>query len=211
MMRTLFAGVWALALLATCSMAAADPNHGHGGGGARPAAHGGGAARSGFSGSRGSVGRPGFSHGSSAHRPTAHGAAFHHTPARAIHIRVSTHHLSHRTPVAHHVVRHGTNRGVHVVARRPVAVSHLRRNFRSPRRYHFGAYRHPGGWYAHRWTYGQRLPRGWYSHDYWITDWALFGLIAPPDDYQWVRVGDDAVLIDADTGEIVQVDYDVFY
>jgi Ni/Co efflux regulator RcnB len=35
--------------------------------------------------------------------------------------------------------------------------------------------------------------------------------MAPPFGYQWVRSGDDAILIDANTGEILQVRYDVFY
>lgn len=86
-----------------------------------------------------------------------------------------------------------------------------RRNFVAPRRFHWGSYRRPGGWYAHRWVYGERLPHDWYGRDYWIGDYVGFGLIAPPDGYQWVRVGDDALLIDVDSGEVLQVEYGVFY
>jgi len=87
------------------------------------------------------------------------------------------------------------------------------RNFTAPRRYSFGrAYNRPNGWYAHRWVYGERLPGGWYGNDYWIPNYAMFGLIDPPDDgYQWVRNGDDALLVDTDTGEVLQVEYGVFY
>jgi Ni/Co efflux regulator RcnB len=87
------------------------------------------------------------------------------------------------------------------------------RNFTAPRRFQFGrAYNRPNGWYAHRWVYGERLPGGWYGRDYWIGDYASFGLIDPPDDgYQWVRSGDDALLVDTDTGEVLQVEYGVFY
>jgi Ni/Co efflux regulator RcnB len=37
-----------------------------------------------------------------------------------------------------------------------------------------------------------------------------FGLAPPPYGYEWVRNGDDALLIDTNTGEILQVEYDVF-
>jgi Ni/Co efflux regulator RcnB len=96
-------------------------------------------------------------------------------------------------------------------ARAAVNVRAFRRNFTAPHRYHFGTYRRPGGWYAHRWVYGERVPHGWYGRDYWIGNYITFGLIAPPDGYQWVRVGDDALLIDVDTGEVLQVEYGVFY
>jgi len=34
--------------------------------------------------------------------------------------------------------------------------------------------------------------------------------MAPPDGYVWVRYGDDALLIDEYSGDIIQVEYDVF-
>ena len=33
----------------------------------------------------------------------------------------------------------------------------------------------------------------------------------PPPDAVWVRYGDDALLIDRYTGEVIQVEYGVFY
>lgn len=110
-----------------------------------------------------------------------------------------------------------------VIVKRPVVVNRnvrvnrtidlrvYRRNFSSPRRYHWNVYRRPAGWYNHRWAYGERLPRGWFARDYWISSFLMFGLMAPPDGYVWVRVGDDALLIDADTGEVIRVVYGVFY
>jgi Ni/Co efflux regulator RcnB len=95
--------------------------------------------------------------------------------------------------------------------RTAVNVRSFRRNFTAPRRFHYGAYNRPHGWYAHRWVYGERLPHDWYGRDYWIGDYLTFGLIAPPDGYQWVRDGDDALLVDVDTGEVLQVEYGVFY
>jgi Ni/Co efflux regulator RcnB len=96
--------------------------------------------------------------------------------------------------------------GVHV----RVNIGGLRANINSPRRYHYGTYSRPSGWYAHRWTYGERLPRGWYGSNYRIGNYVSFGLVAPPDGYEWVRVGDDALLIDVNTGEVVRSEYSVF-
>jgi Ni/Co efflux regulator RcnB len=100
-----------------------------------------------------------------------------------------------------------TGHGGHVSAN----MRSFRRNFNAPRRFHFGFYNRPHGWYAHRWVYGERLPYGWYGRDYWIPNFVTFGLIGPPDGYQWVRDGDDALLVDVDSGEVLQVEYGVFY
>lgn len=146
-------------------------------------------------------------HATTVHRRTTvthgHVTAVHHTTARSVHA-VSTH--RHVTPAVAH--RHVTP----AVAHRHVAnVRALRRNFTAPRHFHHGAYVRPAGWYAHRWVYGERLPGGWYGQSYWIVDFSLFGLITPPYDYEWIRVGDDALLVDIDTGVILRVEYGVFY
>jgi hypothetical protein len=96
-------------------------------------------------------------------------------------------------------------------AARPPAVAALRRNLQAPRRVQAGAYRPPQGYVARHWSYGGRLPGAYYARDYWLTDYWIYGLFAPPDGLVWVRVGDDALLIDEYTGEIIQVDYGVFY
>ena len=69
----------------------------------------------------------------------------------------------------------------------------------------------PNGWFERRWTYGQRFPRGWYGRQYWITNFMAFGLFAPPYGYEWVRYGNDALLINTYTGVIVRVEYGLFY
>ena len=79
------------------------------------------------------------------------------------------------------------------------------------RRFQAGSYRAPAGYTARRWSYGQRLPHGYYARNYWLSSYWLYGLFAPPSGLVWVRVGDDALLIDEYSGEIVQVDYGVFY
>jgi Ni/Co efflux regulator RcnB len=89
--------------------------------------------------------------------------------------------------------------------------SHLRRNYTANRRYRFGRYNRPRGYYTHRWIYGQRMPSIFFARNYWITNFAAFGLMLPPPGTVWVRYGNDAVLIDRYTGEVIQVVYDIFY
>lgn len=99
---------------------------------------------------------------------------------------------------------------VHKTVDRSVILK-VRANITAPRRFHaVKVYVRPTGWYAHRWTYGERLPRAFFAPDYFLLDFAAYGLLAPWDGYQWVRYGDDALLIDIDTGEVIRVEYDLF-
>jgi Ni/Co efflux regulator RcnB len=101
------------------------------------------------------------------------------------------------------VVRKTVNRTV---------VMKARANIQAPKRFHITiAYRQPAGYYAHRWTFGERLPVAFYAQDYWLADFATYGLMAPWAGYEWVRVGDDALLVDAETGEVIRVEYGLFY
>jgi Ni/Co efflux regulator RcnB len=83
-------------------------------------------------------------------------------------------------------------------------------NYQAARSYHIGAYRRPPGWHAQRWAYGQTLPRAYWTSSYLVGDYWLFGLEVPPVGYEWVRDADDALLIDTNSGEILQVEYGVF-
>jgi Ni/Co efflux regulator RcnB len=85
-----------------------------------------------------------------------------------------------------------------------------RRNFEASHRFHWRSYMRPRGWYAHRWTYGERLPRSFWVRDYWVSDWWMFDLARPPYGYEWVRYGDDALLVNIYTGEVLEVVYDLF-
>ncbi len=85
------------------------------------------------------------------------------------------------------------------------------RNFDAPRQYHAGAYNAPRDYSYRRYVYGQRLPRTYYDRSFWLADFLSFGLLAPPSGFVWVRYGSDALLVDEDTGEIAQVQYNVFY
>lgn len=83
-------------------------------------------------------------------------------------------------------------------------------NFQAARSYRIGPYRRPAGWRAHRWGYGEILPRAYWASQYLIADYWLFSLEVPPAGYEWVRDGSDALLIDTNTGEVLQVEYGVF-
>ena len=83
-------------------------------------------------------------------------------------------------------------------------------NFQAARTFHIGPYHPPRGWSAHTWAYGQILPRAYWAAPYLIGDYWLFALEVPPAGYEWVRDGDDAILVNTGTGEILQVEYGVF-
>ncbi|HEY0107895.1 MAG TPA: RcnB family protein, partial [Rhizomicrobium sp.] len=72
------------------------------------------------------------------------------------------------------------------------------------------AYRGPSGYSYRRWTFGEILPSLSSSRDYWIADYSDYGLQDPPEGCEWVLYGSDALLIDVDTGEIVEVVYGQF-
>lgn len=95
--------------------------------------------------------------------------------------------------------------------RRRYDVTRYNRNFNSTRRFRVDSYRQPYGYSYRRWNYGQRLPRNYYVRHFWLTNFLVYGLFAPPPGYVWVRYGPDALLIDEETGEIVQVRYNMFY
>jgi Ni/Co efflux regulator RcnB len=83
--------------------------------------------------------------------------------------------------------------------------------YNSPGRYRAWAWVPPPGYYHRAWRYGEYLPRPWLVPDYFIGEWWDFQLPEPPPGYEWVRVGYDALLVDAYSGQIVQVVRDVFW
>lgn len=65
-----------------------------------------------------------------------------------------------------------------------------------------GGARAPGGWAAYRRpTRGWRVPNYWIGSNFFIDDFAYFGLATPPRGYRWIRYYDDAVMID-DRGRV---------
>jgi Ni/Co efflux regulator RcnB len=125
---------------------------------------------------------------------------------------------AHRPPPPHpgetHAGPHGYDRVAepHGWNTRPANFdrSAYQHNFQAARQFKIGAYRRPAGWVAHRWAFGQILPRAYFATSYLIADYWLFALEVPPAGYEWVRDDTDALLVSTDTGEILQVEYDVF-
>jgi hypothetical protein len=57
----------------------------------------------------------------------------------------------------------------------------------------------------HRWGYGEYLPRALFAPAAYVVDYAAYELGAPPADCEWVRNGPDALLVNLDTGMVIQV------
>jgi Ni/Co efflux regulator RcnB len=91
--------------------------------------------------------------------------------------------------------------------------SQYHRAFNAPQRYRYrgSAYHRPPGFSYRRWNYGDFLPSLYWGSSYWINDSSYYDLMPAPPGTVWVRYGDDAVLIDRYTGEVIQVEYSVFY
>ena len=58
---------------------------------------------------------------------------------------------------------------------------------------------------------GDRLPSSYYARRYVIHDYWRFDLYEPPYWAHWVRVRNDALLIDRDTGEVMDAVYDLYW
>lgn len=200
-MKVLLVGALSLGVIAFASSAWADDHH-HGGGGGgghqTHQSHGGGGGHGSHSSGHVSFHASGGSHAVVREHFTHHHNSVH----------VSVHHGA----VTHHSVGHVTvHGGVHhgVLARTNVA--HFHHVFRAPHRYHIAAWHAPRGFHYRRFGIGERIPAILLVSAYFIDDYYDYYLDEPDDGYVWVRDGDDAVLVDRYTGEVVEVEYDVFY
>lgn len=89
--------------------------------------------------------------------------------------------------------------------------SRWQRTYYAPSRYRISRYVYPSGWYTRSWGFGDILPyRSWYSHNYYL-DWWRFGLPRPPIGTEWVRMRDDAILVDIWSGRVLAVYHDLFW
>jgi Ni/Co efflux regulator RcnB len=82
---------------------------------------------------------------------------------------------------------------------------------REVERVHARPFFYPPGYGYRRWEVGAALPPVFLMQDYWYADWDALGLDPPPPGYQWVRYGPDLLLVDVTTGQVAEVEYDVFY
>jgi Ni/Co efflux regulator RcnB len=228
MKTTLLSATALILILSAPAFAAPDDHHGggggHGGGHAAPPAHtdvtpppGGGAMH----------GTPHDAHADHPGRGDVDRARGNHTPAppannapngAALFNGGGTHHdrghhdnTPNNTPNNANPAFNRGGGGQHTGRTHNSAFDSLRRAFNAPRHYHHGTYHRPSGWYAHRWTFGEFLPALFFGNNYWINDYSDFDLSDPPPGTVWVRYGDDALLIDRYSGEVIQVEYGIFY
>jgi Ni/Co efflux regulator RcnB len=124
----------------------------------------------------------------------------------------------HAQPAEHKAEPHAGPHGYSRVAaphgwnNRPKAADRgaYQHNFQAARSFKVGPYHRPSGWAVHHWGYGETLPRAYWAPEYVLGDYWLFALEVPPSGYEWVRDDTDALLVDTNTGEILQVEYGVF-
>jgi hypothetical protein len=77
-------------------------------------------------------------------------------------------------------------------------------------RVHLSPFVYPHGWGYRRWGIGMILPPLFLAPAYYYADWAAMGLPPPDPGFQWVRYGDDLLLVNVNTGEVVDVIYGAF-
>ena len=86
-----------------------------------------------------------------------------------------------------------------------------RRTITTTKHYDAGAFVAPSGYTYSRYELGARVPAVLLADDgLLLTGYSTYALHTPPSGLVWIRVGDDALLVDRKSGEVVQTDYDLF-
>ncbi|HUO21096.1 MAG TPA: RcnB family protein [Caulobacteraceae bacterium] len=75
----------------------------------------------------------------------------------------------------------------------------------APRRFQGRPYYLPRGFGWRAWAFGEYLPGPFFINDYVIYDPWNYGLPQPPPDFEWLRVGPDALLVRPADGYILDV------
>ena len=91
-----------------------------------------------------------------------------------------------------------------------------REDWRDYRRTHGGDFRRggyagPRGYRYRPVTAGYRFAPEYYGRNYWVNDWQRYRLARPGYGQQWVRYGNDVVLIDLRSGRVATVFNAFFY
>ena len=86
-----------------------------------------------------------------------------------------------------------------------------RKTVTATHRYDAGAFRAPAGYTYTRYSVGERVPSVLITSDGLVlSDYANYQLDEPPHGLKWIRVGNDALLINPRNGEVIQTDYNLF-
>lgn len=83
------------------------------------------------------------------------------------------------------------------------------RERRAERRYNAARYHGPRGYQQRQWRHGQRLPAQYRTRGY-VVYYRTYRLAPPPRGYQYVRVGNDVLLVSTRGGLISMVLMDLF-
>lgn len=78
-------------------------------------------------------------------------------------------------------------------------------------RFSIGSYYAPNGYGSRIWIAGDFLPFVYFQDRYFLDSFDRFELYNPLYGCQWVRVGSDALLVDRDSGYILDVIHDLFW
>jgi Ni/Co efflux regulator RcnB len=85
-----------------------------------------------------------------------------------------------------------------------------RKTVTSTRRYDAAAFNAPSGFTYRRFTVGDHVPNTLLGDGVVLSNYGDYALVSPPTGLTWIRDGQDALLVDVRTGEVIQADYDLF-
>ena len=74
-----------------------------------------------------------------------------------------------------------------------------------------GAYAGPRGYRYRPITVGYRFAPTYYGRNYWVSDWQRYRLARPGYNQQYIRYGNDVVLVDIRSGRALRVFGGFFY
>jgi Ni/Co efflux regulator RcnB len=87
----------------------------------------------------------------------------------------------------------------------------FRKTVTATHHYDDGAFAAPAGYTYTRYKLGDHVPGVLLSSDGLVlTDYANYQLVAPPRGLKWIRVGNDALLVNPADGEVIQTNYGLF-
>ena len=85
-----------------------------------------------------------------------------------------------------------------------------RKTVTSTKHYNAGAFMAPSGYTYEKFAVGDRVSPLLLHGNVALTDFQTYQLEAPPTGALWIRDGRDALLVDTNTGEVVQAQYGLF-
>lgn len=85
-----------------------------------------------------------------------------------------------------------------------------RKTVTSTKHYNAGAFVAPSGYSYQKFAVGDRVSPLLMHGNVALTDFQTYQLVAPPSGAMWIRDGNDALLVDTNTGEVIQAQYGIF-